>query len=158
MWKIRPGCKNPNQTMVGSLGVIRAKEEPAAASSTASQSPPHTGSPLAGQGRGRGGKTSAHPFICLSGSWALRNHRNKRQQANVRQKKEFEDWGKKITKEREKRIKGQRMEVQEGDRGQSWRKCNKAGYRGLLHSLWDVKWKSPSVSLNIHVFWAADLS
>lgn len=66
MWKIRPGCKNPNQTTVGSLGVIRAKEEPAAASSTASQSPPHAGSPLAGQGRA-GEKTSAHPFICLSG-------------------------------------------------------------------------------------------
>lgn len=42
--------------MVGSLGVIRAKEEPAAASSTASQSPPRAGSLLAGQGRVRRGK------------------------------------------------------------------------------------------------------
>lgn len=69
MWKIRPGCKNSNQTTVDSLGVIRAKEEPAAASSTASQSPSHTGSPLARADRQ---KTRPDPFDSNSGFWALR--------------------------------------------------------------------------------------
>lgn len=87
MWKIRPGCKKPNQTTAGSLGVIRAKEEPAAASSTASQSPPRTGSLLAGQGRGRGGKRQV--LIPSSASvaselWRTTERRNSRQAWDVR--------------------------------------------------------------------------
>ncbi len=49
--------------MVGSLGVITVKEEPAASSSTASQSHPRTGSLLAGQGqteRGKDKRSSPH--------------------------------------------------------------------------------------------------
>lgn len=79
MWKIRPGCKNSNQTTVDSLGVIRAKEEPAAASSTASQSPPHAGRLLARPDRQ---KARPDPFNSSSGFWALRNRRNTRRREN----------------------------------------------------------------------------
>lgn len=79
MWKIRPGCKNSNQTTVDSLGVIRAKEEPAAASSTASQSPPHAGRLLARPDRQ---KTRPDPFNSNGGFWALRNRRKTRRREN----------------------------------------------------------------------------
>lgn len=99
--------------MVGSLGVIRAKEEPAASSSTASQSPPRSGSLLAGRGAL---KTSAHPFICTGASelWGTTEIRDRR--------KIMWELPKKIMKQEERKMKV-------GGRGQSWRKCNKAGVR-----------------------------
>lgn len=53
--------------MVGSLGVIRPKGEPGAALSTASQSPPRSGSLLAGQDREVGeGKRQVHVPLSVS--------------------------------------------------------------------------------------------
>lgn len=143
MWKIRPGCKNSNQTTVDSLGVIRAKEEPAAESSTASQSSSHTGSLLARADRQ---KTRPDPFDSNSGFWALRT-------AETRDGRKTVWYLQRIKSEGTEKGSTQRLaEVRTGEI---------AGARmfwGLCPSPGDVKWKSPSVSLNIHVLWAADHS
>lgn len=61
MWKIGLSCKKPNQTTVATLGMIKAKEEPAAASSAAYRSPHHAGSLLAEQNTGMtGGGSCLH--------------------------------------------------------------------------------------------------
>lgn len=70
MWKIRLGCKEPNQTTVGFLGMIKAKEEPAASLSVASQSPVCAGSLLAGQSEGKVVVGGRQVLIRLSASAA----------------------------------------------------------------------------------------
>lgn len=70
--------------MIGSLGAINAKKEPAAASSAASQSPQHAGSLLAGQ-QGKGGEdkcSSLHLSQRLLSS--EQPQKQKRQQARLR--------------------------------------------------------------------------